>query len=226
MPGRTPAKSSADDSQQVHDLVEEIREAIVSGRLYPNERLVEGDVAERFSSSRAAVRAALLELTVEGLVDREMNRGARVHAVSLDEAIQICEVRVPLEGVCAAKAAEQITEEECTELRSVISQMESAISRGDVYAYADLNNSLQLRIYQISRHPIAVGAAMRLRNLASRTRFRTAFVPGRSAVTMPEHREMVDAIVARSPERAARAAEAHFASVLKTLQSLNESDFV
>ncbi|MGH8880078.1 MAG: GntR family transcriptional regulator, partial [Stackebrandtia sp.] len=55
-----------------------IRDAIINGEFVPNQRLVEADVSERFHASRAAVRAALLELTNQGMVERVQNRGARV----------------------------------------------------------------------------------------------------------------------------------------------------
>ena len=54
-----------------------IREAILSGEFVPNQRLIEADLSERFAAGRAAVRAALLELANEGLIERVQNRGAR-----------------------------------------------------------------------------------------------------------------------------------------------------
>ena len=45
-------------------------------------------------------------------MERVQNRGARVRAVSLTEAIEITEVRMVLEGLCAAKAATRLTEED------------------------------------------------------------------------------------------------------------------
>src|SRR5213078_2286572 len=84
-----------------------IRDAIVHGEFVPNQRLVEADLSEQFEASRATVRSALVELANEGLVERVQNRGARVRAVSLAEAIEITEVRMALEGLCAAKAAER-----------------------------------------------------------------------------------------------------------------------
>ena len=96
-----------------------IREAILSGEFVPNQRLIEADLSERFAAGRAAVRAALLELANEGLIERVQNRGARVRAVSLAEAVEITEVRMVIEGLCAAKAAERITGGDAAELRRI-----------------------------------------------------------------------------------------------------------
>ena len=66
------------------------------------------------------------DVLAEGLVERIQNRGARVRAISLDEAIEITEVRMALEGLCAAKAAERATGEDRTELRRIGERMREA----------------------------------------------------------------------------------------------------
>ena len=60
--------------------------------------------------TRQSLRAALLDLTADGLVERIPNRGARVRVVSTAEAVAITECRMALEALCAVKAAERITE--------------------------------------------------------------------------------------------------------------------
>ncbi|WP_232836414.1 GntR family transcriptional regulator [Lentzea terrae] len=49
----------------------------MGGDFVPNQRLVEADLCEQFGASRASVRAALVELANERLVERVQNRGAR-----------------------------------------------------------------------------------------------------------------------------------------------------
>src|SRR5437899_835819 len=68
------------------DPYHKLREAIVSGQFHPNERLVEAAIAERIGAGRTAVRAALVRLDQEGLVELERNRGARVRHISDGEA--------------------------------------------------------------------------------------------------------------------------------------------
>src|SRR5580700_11690057 len=89
-----------------------LREAIRAGEMAPGHRLVELELAEQWDVTRAAVRAALLDLTGEGLVERIANRGARVRVIPVQEAVQIVECRMVLEGLCAAKAAERVEEED------------------------------------------------------------------------------------------------------------------
>jgi DNA-binding GntR family transcriptional regulator len=198
-------------------VTDRIREAILSGEFVPNQRLVEADLSERFAASRAAVRSALLELAHEGLIERLQNRGARVRAVSLAEAIEICEVRMVIEGLCAAKAAERITEAESEELDGIGGEMRSAVSSGDVLGYSRLNERLHSRIREISAQRTAANVLERLRAQSVRHQFRLAMHPGRPNESLPEHLAIIDAIKAHDPRAAELATHAHLRSVIDAL---------
>lgn len=199
-----------------------IREAILSGEFVPNQRLVEADLSERFAASRASVRAALLELTNENLIERVRNRGARVRAVPLEEAIEISEVRMVIEGLCAAKAAERITEEDIKELEAIGESMRSAVSSGDVLGYSQLNQRLHRRIRMISGQHTASNVLERLRAQNVRHQFKLAMHPGRTTVSLPEHLAVIDAICAHDAEAAEQAARAHLRSVIQTLPEVDQ----
>src|SRR6202023_1864106 len=90
-------------------VVAALRAAIIRGDYAPRQRLVESELCADFSTSRFIVRNALQELSADGLVEFQRNRGARVREISLTEAIEITQVRRVLEGLEAARAAERIT---------------------------------------------------------------------------------------------------------------------
>jgi DNA-binding GntR family transcriptional regulator len=209
--------SAADGASGV---VHEIRAAIIRGELSPNERLVELELAQRYSTSRGAVRVALLELVNEGLVDREPHRGARVRAVSQDEAIEIAEVRTVIEGLCARKAAERILPQEADELRQLVASMEDTAAVGDLMAYSALNGRLHGRIAVISRHGVAGRIVERMRNQSVSRQFRLSLVPGRASVSVAEHAAVVEAVASRDPDRAEQAMREHLSSVALALAEL------
>jgi len=63
------------------DIVDELRAAIVEGRLDAGEQLPsENELAERFSTSRPTVRRAIALLKAQGLVTTEQGRGAFVRS--------------------------------------------------------------------------------------------------------------------------------------------------
>ena len=90
----------------VADPYEQLRDAIVSGRLQPNERLVEADLTDSLGAGRSAVRTALARLAQEGLIEHTRNRGARVRMIGEVEAVEILEARTVLEALAARRAAE------------------------------------------------------------------------------------------------------------------------
>ncbi|WP_018762738.1 GntR family transcriptional regulator [Arthrobacter sp. 135MFCol5.1] len=206
-------------SLTVAELVDVLRSAIVGGDLVPNQRLVEADLASEYGASRGNIRAALAELTVEGLVERVQNRGARVRAVSVEEAVEITEVRAALEALCARKAAERITEGEAAELQELAGRMKDAVERGDRDSYSECNQILHARVIDISAQQTAAATIHRLRGQAVRFQFRLARQPGRPAVSLPQHLAIIDAVCAHNPDAAADAMRVHLESVADVIRS-------
>src|SRR4051794_41668084 len=101
------------------------------------------------------MRAALLELTAEGLVEREPNRGARIRALTVSEGIEIAEVRRLLESLCARLAAERATEEERARLAQIVDDMRVAFEERAVVRYLDENSTFHTCIHEMSRHTVA-----------------------------------------------------------------------
>ncbi|QCU79520.1 GntR family transcriptional regulator [Citricoccus sp. SGAir0253] len=194
-----------------------IREAIFAGELVPNQRLVEADLAEAYGASRGHVRTALGELTVEGLVERIQNRGARVRSVPLEEALEIVEVRAAVEALCAARAAERVTDEQAERLRGIGRRMEDAVREGDQAAYAQGNKDLHGAVIGLADQRTAAATIDRLRAQAVRFQYRLSARPGRSQTSLPEHLAIIEAVCARDPEAAARAMREHLASVARAI---------
>src|ERR1044072_9203581 len=123
-----------------------LRQAILGGEMAPAQRLVENELAEQFGGTRASIRAGLIDLASEGLVERIRNRGSRVRVVSVEEAVAITECRMVLEGLCAAKAAVEAGEEQLTGLAGLGAAMTKAVADGEPMAYFELNQQLDARI--------------------------------------------------------------------------------
>ena len=197
---------------------EALRAAILNGDVVPGQRLVEPELAESFGVTRAAMRAALISLTGEGLVERIPNRGARVRVVSVDEAVAITECRMVLEGLCAAKAAEKITDDQIDALVEIGRQMRSAVEDGEPMKYSAMNRDLHRIIREIADQPSAAELLQRLNGQIVRHQFRLAMRAGRPQVSLPEHLAIIDAIARRDPDAAEAAARTHLRSVITALR--------
>ncbi len=201
-------------------VVDAIRAAIAEGEFVPNQRLVEADLSERFGASRAAVRTALVQLSSEGLVERVQNRGARVRAVSLAEAIEITEVRMALEGLCAAKAAQRLTDDDRDRLREIGEAMRAAVASGDLLGYSELNRQLHGFVRELAGQATAGAILERLRGQNVRHQFQLAMHPGRPAVSLPQHLEIIEALCAGDSDAAEAAMRRHIRSVIDTLPAV------
>ena len=201
-------------------VTEALRAAILNGEYAPKQRLVEIDLCERFSTSRFILRAALQELSAQGLVEFQRNRGARVREVSLEEAIEITEVRILLEGHLAARAAERASRTDVAMLRGLVKDMRTAVGKSELLAYSDLNARLHASIRDIAAHETASRLLRQLRDQTVRHQFTLSLVPGRPAVSLPQHEAIVIAVTARDPVAAEHAMHDHLQSVIWALQAL------
>ncbi|MFI7382484.1 GntR family transcriptional regulator [Streptomyces sp. NPDC049813] len=199
--------------------LERLRQAILRGEMSPAQRLVENELAEQYDVTRASIRAALLDLAAEGLVERIRNRGSRVRVVTVEEAVEITECRMALEGLCAAKAAVDATEAQLDELSDLGAAMSKAVADGDPLSYSELNHDLHARIRDISGQRTAVGLLERLNAQLVRHRFQLALRPGRPQQSLSEHLAVIEAIRARDPQAAERAVRAHLGSVIDALRA-------
>jgi len=202
-------------------VIEAVRTAIVQGEYAPRQRLVEVDLCERFGTSRFIARSALQELSAQGLVEFERNRGARVREISLAEAIEITEVRRLLEGHQAARAAERITRQESAELRGIVRDMRTAVERSELLRYSDLNARLHGAIRDISAHETSARLLRQLRDQTVRHQFTLSLVPGRPSVSLPQHEAIVMAVTGRDPAAAELAMHAHLQSVIDAFRALS-----
>jgi DNA-binding GntR family transcriptional regulator len=194
-----------------------LRTALFHGDLAPGQRLVEAELAELYGVSRASVRAALIDLSADGLVERIPNRGARVRVVSVEEAVAITECRMVLEGLCAAKAAQRATDEQIAVLTGLGEQMQAAVAGSDPMKYSALNRELHRLVREYSAQPVAAGLLDRLGGQIVRHQFRLALRAGRPQVSLPEHLAIIDGIARRDPAAAEAAARAHLSSVITAL---------
>lgn len=196
-----------------------LREAIVRGRLTPNQRLVEVEMSSEFGMPRAAVRTALVRLEHEGLVEREPHRGARVRLVSKAEAVEILEARAALEGLAARQAALNLAPAGASELRGILERQGAALAREDLLGASDVNAELHAKIVELSGHATAQRLIRALNSQMVRYQFRTILIPGRPTQSIEEHTAIVDALTAGRPEAAERAMRSHLNQVAKALHA-------
>jgi DNA-binding GntR family transcriptional regulator len=199
-----------------------LREAIVTGRFQPSERLVETEVARELGVGRSAVRTALARLEHEGLVEHERHRGARVRLINAREAVEILEVRAVLEGLAARHAAAKAIPDDIEDLGAILAEMRVRLDAGDLLGASDQNALLHGRILEISGHSTVARLIATLKFQLVRFQYRTILLPGRSEHSFSEHSRIVQAIAAADMEAAERAMRTHLSHVAEALRGEGE----
>lgn len=200
-----------------------LRTEIIEGRLHPNERLVEAELAERLGVGRTAVRTALARLEHEGLVELERHRGARVRVVTMSEAVEILEVRAVLEGLVVRRAAVNAVPADIDELREIVAEMGRLRQAGDLLAVSDYNAALHRRLLEIAAHATAGRLISSLRSQLVRFEYRTILLPSRSEHSLSEHTAIVEAVAAGDPDAAETAMRTHLSHVADALRAMEEA---
>ena len=205
------------------DVTARLREAITRGQLLPNERLVEADLARSFGVNRANVRMALAALDQEGLVVREPNRGARVRAVSDEEALEIAETRLAIEAMVARQAALRATAADHKALRAIEAAMRRAVEAADYAGFSQNNAMLHREIQRIAGNATANRILQTLKSHLVRLQYRVILLPGRPDTSLSEHHAIVDAICSGDGDAAEAAMRRHLSSFMQLLQQAIEA---
>ena len=201
-----------------------LRRAILAGDMAPGQRLVEEELAGLLGVTRASVRAALFDLAADGLAERIPNRGARVRAVTVAEAVAITECRMALEGLCAAKAAQRVTGSQADRLRQLGGELQRAVADAEPLKYSALNHELHRLVREISGQQVAAALLERLNGQLVRHQFQLSLRPGRSQASLPEHLAIITAITGRRPAEAEEATRRHLRSVITALLDQHKLD--
>ena len=105
----------------------EIRQMILTGEVLPGDRLIETELAERFGTSRGPVRDALTSLERTGLVTTRERRGSFVTSFTAGDVDEVYSLRSALEDLALEQAAHSISASDLDQLRTAMSDIESAI---------------------------------------------------------------------------------------------------
>jgi len=112
-----------DRASTTEQVLQELREAIIDGRIAQGEALREVSLARTLGTGRSAVREAVRQLVQEGLVDYELHRGAFVRVMSLADRLDVYVAREAIEAGVARLAVEASPPPDLTALRAALEDL-------------------------------------------------------------------------------------------------------
>ena len=212
----------------LRDLVlEALREAILNGTLKPRERLMEIQLAEELGVSRTPVREALRKLELEGFIVMVPRKGAYVADLSIKDIADVFEIRIALEGLAAALAAERITDEELEAMERHLVEKAEAIKKNDMVKLVEVDTKFHEALYGASRNDRLITIINNLREQIQRFRTSSLAMPGRMQQSLEEHRSIVEAIQSRDIALARQTAQEHIENAESwVIESLKNEGFV
>jgi phosphonate utilization transcriptional regulator len=190
----------------------EIEQMILRGELAVSQRVNESELATRFGISRGPVREALRALEECGLVRSEKNRGVFVREISIADADEIYDLREVLDELIGRRLALQVTESQLRVLKALVAEMDDATKAKDVKRHHGLNLEFHDALVDFVANSRLSDTYRRLTKELLLFRLRGLQEGGGFAVSSAEHKEMVEAIASRDPDRAGRVLRAHAAN--------------
>lgn len=200
--------------QQVLD---QLREAIVTHRLRPGQRLIERELMEQAGVSRPTIREALRQLAAEGLVASIPNKGTVVASMSRDEVRELYDLRVVLENMAVRQFHEHATEEERARLRDAFRALEETVRTDPERPLLPLKEEFYEALLAGARNSLLGEILGGLQNRVRALRATSLAQPGRPREMVEEVRAVVDALEAGDADAAAAATEHHIRRAAETL---------
>lgn len=189
-----------------------LKEALVTLAYKPGEYLNTAQVMERLGVGRTPVNQALHRLSAEGLVRIIPRKGAMASPLSINDALELIEVRLVNEVLCMRLAAAAITETELAELQAIAEQFEAAAQRRDAMSVMNLDRLFHEKIAAAARNAMLQDILSVLHARSQRFWAISLAAEGHLAEVIEEHRIIVATLQRHDADAAADAAKTHVLS--------------
>lgn len=121
-------------------IVKQIRNDVLAGRLDAGKRLSEADLASRFKVSRTPIREALQQLVQEGVLDAQPNCGVRVAAEACDSMNElVISIRGMIEIFALRSCFDDLNEEDFRQWEDILGRLAEACRKRDYQEIAELD---------------------------------------------------------------------------------------
>ncbi|TAK82020.1 MAG: GntR family transcriptional regulator [Betaproteobacteria bacterium] len=178
-----------------------LRDQLTHGDMRPNQRIVEKDLTEQLGVSRTPVREALARLATEGLLVAT-RRGYRVPAFTIQDIINLSEIRLLLEPQAAKQAAANETDAGLAEMRKAITEEITAHANDDINGFLQAHMHFRAAWMQRVSNPLLLETLAKTIHSLHLIRRWTMSDPVMRAVMIEAHRALLRAVEARDPARA------------------------
>jgi len=185
-----------------NQVVEQIRAAIIEGRLKPGDHIREIDLTSELGVSRTPVREALILLEREGLIVSETNRGSFVRQFSEQDIHDIFSMRINLENFAGELIINKLDERDISYLEALIERQKLSIDTEDTKSIRRIDMSFHEYLVEKSEHPLLIRSWQELvAQVAALLHIRKEVIPDYDEYkVIVDHQSIVDAYKNRNLE--------------------------
>ena len=196
------------------NIYEELKRRILEKELLPDVKINQSQIAVELGVSRTPVVNALHMLKSGGLIDNIPNKGFYVHKASLQETVELYELRQAVEMVAAGNTAEYAEMDDIQEIKDAFLPF-LHVREIDAAEYEKADRFFHSRLIELSQNSVLMRVNQTILLLPK------AFSSGplRSPKsTLMGHLNIVDALMRRDVRQAQTLTQEHLGLSLKVLK--------
>lgn len=189
-------------------IFERLEEEILFGVYPKGEILTELKLCESLGVSRTPVREALKMLEQEHLIE-DCGKGMMVLGITLEDAMNIYEIRKRIEGLAAARCAVVATDEQLQEIKESVDLQEFYVMRSDSEKIKEQDTTFHDLIYKYSGSAVFYDTLIPLHRKIQKFRKTSVEQKTKADQSVLEHKRVLDALLSRDPLRAEQEMNEH-----------------
>ncbi|WP_257555946.1 GntR family transcriptional regulator [Sphingobium sp. CFD-2] len=206
-------------------VVNHVIRGLYDGRFEPGQRLVESQLAEDCGVSRGPIREALNRLAVMGIIDLIPQRGAQIHILTIQQAIDNLTVAQTLVGIAARLAAERChaSKQGAQRLKDALAGIVRFDETSKTAGYAVARDSFYAALVSLAHNAPLSRVLTQVDIHLVRVQFRSIL----RSFDRRRHRDYIDiaeSVLAGNASHAEKAARAHLGRSITALQTMLDKE--
>lgn len=189
-----------------------LREAILTGKLQPGERLMEIQLAEQLGVSRTPVREAIRKLELEGLAVMIPRKGAEVAKITEKQLRDVLEVRKALEELAVQLACRRISPKDVEELEQAHKEVQEMAVKKELMELVRADVRFHDIIYHAADNERLLQILYHLRQQIYRYRLEYLKNTDNHTLIIQEHEDILRALSSQNIESAMDAISRHISN--------------
>ncbi|MBP5153842.1 MAG: GntR family transcriptional regulator [Lachnospiraceae bacterium] len=207
-------------------IFEQLEKDILSGRHARGEIISEAKLSAELGVSRTPVREAITRLVQEHILI-ESGRGLEVVGISREDMLDMYEIRIQLEGACAARAARNVSDAQLKEMEEVLELQRYYIGKaGAPGAFSDDIKDLDSRfhglLYEACGSMAYRDTLLPMHRKMTKFRKASVSVKSRALQSFQEHAAILEALKAHEPELARVRTVQHIINARDNIKNMPE----